>query len=364
MTTFMQGRWKVAGIAATFVVLSLAACSSGTGATTAPASAGATTAPASAGATTAPASAGATTAPASAGATTAPASAGGKTVGIVGFDTTSYMDKTFAESTAAYLQSAGFQVLSQDPKGDLGQANTICSQYVTRKVDALVVTTFALDQMAQCMAQTKAANIPVFFIASPLVAGMSGAVDVTAPPPINDVFIKYLKDNQITATLALDYSPGTPCRMRAAYREDQLAKSGLAVKETKFEFHIPGQVVESQSATAAWLAAHPAGSGKFAIWSCFADSSSGAVAALNQVGRNDAPIFTWDLTKAIVPAIQSGQIEADLFLDAKKVGEQTAQLVEGYLNGNTTPKGVAAANVILNKGNIDQFLKDNPDVIK
>ncbi|MHB8890633.1 MAG: sugar ABC transporter substrate-binding protein [Candidatus Limnocylindrales bacterium] len=345
MTRLLQGRWKVAGIAAT-VVFSLSACSSG------------------ASPTTAPASAGATTAPASAEATTEPTPAAAKTVGVVGFDTTSYMDKTFAESTAAYLQSAGFEVLSQDPKGDLGQANTICAQYVTRQVDAIVVTTFALDQMAQCMAQTKAANIPVVFIASPLVEGMAGAVDVTAPPPINDVFVKYLKDNGITDTLALDYSPGTPCRMRAAYREDLLASSGLSVKETKFEFHIPGQVVESQNATAAWLAAHPEGSGKFAIWSCFADSASGAGAALNQVGRTDAPIFTWDLTKAIVPAVQSGQIAADLFLDAKKVGEQAGQLVEGYLNGDTTPKGVAAANVILNKDNIDQFLKDNPDVIK
>ena len=38
--------------------------------------------------------------------------------------------------------------------------------------------------------------------------------------------------------------------------------------------------------------------------------------------------------------------------------------MQDYLNGDTTPKGVVAANVILNKDNIDQFLKDNPDVIK
>ena len=167
-------------------------------------------------------------------------------------------------------------MLSQDPKGDLGQANTICSQYVTRQVDAIVVITFALDQMAQCMAQTKAANIPVVFEGSPLLEGMAGAVDVTAPPPINEVFIKYLKDNGVTDTLALDYSPGTPCRLRAEYREKLLAESGLHVKETKHEFPIPGQVVDAQNATAAWLAAHPEGSGKFAIWSCFADSASGA----------------------------------------------------------------------------------------
>jgi ribose transport system substrate-binding protein len=285
-------------------------------------------------------------------------------VGIVGFDTTSPMDNTFATAAQSFLEKDGFTVLTQDPKGDPGQANTICSQYVTRQVVALLVVTFNKDQMAQCMSQADAAKIPVFFSGSPLQDGMAGAVDNTAPPPINDVFIKYLKDNGITDILSLDYSPGTPCRLRAAYREDALSKSGLNVKESKHEFPIPGQVVDSQNATAAWLAAHPASAGKFAIWSCFADSSSGAVAALNQVGRTDVPIFTWDLTKAIVPAIKTGQVAATLYLDAPGIGGQDGQLIEAWLGGNTKPQGVVAASTIVTKDNIDAVLAAHPEVMK
>lgn len=285
------------------------------------------------------------------------------TIGMVEFDTTSPIDKIFADSTRATLEAAGFEVLSQDPKGDPGQANAICSQYVTRQVDAMVVITFALDQMAQCMAQTSEAGIPVVFEGSPLLEGMAGAVDVTAPPPINDIFIKYIVDNGVTDTLALDYSPGTPCRLRAEYREKVLAEQAPNVNESKHEFPIPGQVVDAQNATAAWLAAHPEGSGTFAIWSCFADPTSGAVAALNQVGRSDVPIFTWDFGEHILPAIRNGQVAADLFLDGEAVGQQVAQLVQDALAG-AEPKGVVAANVILNKDNIDQFLEENPQVLE
>ena len=308
----------------------------------------------------------ASAAPASAGTVSkAPASAAAKpgNVGIVAFDSTSPIDKIFAESTKAKLESLGDTTLMQDPKGDPGQANTICSQYVTAKVDAIVVTVFAMDQMAQCVSSAADAKIPLFFLGGPLLAGMQGAISFTSPAPINDAFIKYVKDNGITDVLALDYSPGTPCRLRAEYRTKVLAEQAPTVNVTKHEFPIPGQVVDAQNTTAAWLAAHPAGKGKYAIWSCFADPTSGAGAALNQVGRTDVPIFTWDFNKTILPAIKSGQIAADLYLDAKKVGDTAAGLVQDYLNGNTTPKGVDAPTQVLNKDNIDQYLKDHPEAL-
>ena len=281
------------------------------------------------------------------------------TAGIVEFDTTSPIDSQFVVGARDALKNAGWKVLSQDPKGDPGQANTICTQYVTRQVKVLVVTTFAFDQMSQCMSQTKAANIPVFFIGSPLLNGMAGAVDVTSPKPINDLFVKYVKDEKVTDVLTLDYTPGTPCRIRKEYRDQQL--QGLSVKVSKHEFPIPGQVVDAQNATAAWLAAHPAGSGKLAIWSCFTDPSAGAVAAIKQANRTDIPIYTWDFNKQILAPLQSGQIAATLSLDGNKVGAQIAGLVSDYLK-DKQPKGVPAENTVLTKDNIDQTLQENPEL--
>lgn len=284
------------------------------------------------------------------------------TAGIVEFDTTSQIDALFVSGTSDALKAKGWDVVSQDPKGDPGQANTICAQYVTRKVSVLVVTTFALDQMAQCMSQAKAANIPVFFIGSPLLDGMAGSVDVTSPKPINDLFIDYLKTEKITAVLTLDYTPGTPCRLRKEYRDKKLAV--LGIKASNHEFPIPGQVVDAQNATAAWLAAHPEGSGKFAIWACFTDPTAGAVAAYNQAGRTDKiPVFTWDFNKTILEPLKTGQVAATLSLDGAAVGAQVADLVTKYLKDGT-PVGVPAANLILKSDTIDKYIADNPGSIK
>lgn len=302
-----------------------------------------------------------TEASAAASESAAPAQA---TIGLVAFDSTSPIDKIFADSTKAKLESLGNKVLMQDPKGDPGQANTICTQYVTAKVNAIIVTVFAQDQMAQCNSGAKDANIPVFYLGTPLLDGMAGAVSFVSAKPVNDAFIKYVVDNGITDVLALDYSPGTPCRLRAEYRTKLLAEQAPNVKVSKHEFPIPGQTVDAQNATAAWLAAHPEGAGKYAIWACFADPTAGAGAALNQVGRTDVSIFTWDFNKTILPAIQSGQIAADAYLNAEDVGNTAGDMVQAYLAGDTTPKGVDAPTLILTKDNVDQFVKDHPDAVK
>lgn len=305
----------------------------------------------------------AATACSSSGGTTSSGGGSAGTAGIVEFDSTSQIDALFVTGATSALKAKGYKVTSQDPSGDSGKANSICTQFVTQKVDVLIVTTFALNQMATCMSKAKSANIPVFYVGSPLEAGMAGAVDVTSPKPINDLFIKFVKDNSITDVFALDYSPGTPCRVRAAYRTQQLA-SLSNVQVSKHEFPIPGQVVDAQNATAAWLQAHPAGSGTFAIWSCFTDPTAGAVAAIKQAGRTDSiPIYTWDFNKTILAPLTAGQVAATLSLNGNDVGAQIADVIANYAKTKKA-EGVAADNTILTKDNIAQFVKDNPDSVK
>lgn len=283
------------------------------------------------------------------------------TVGIVEFDSTSPPDAAIAAGAQAGLKADGWDVVAQDPKGDPGQANSICAQFVTRQVKALMITTFADDQMAQCTSQASAANIPVFYVGSPLREGMAGAIDTTNPAPINDLFIDYVKTNKVTDVFTLDYSPGTPCRLRAEYRDERLNE--LGVKVSKHEFPVPGQVVDSQNATAAWLAAHPASSGTLAIWSCFTDASQGAVAAFNQANRSDVPIFTWDFNKQLLDPIKSGQVAATLSLDGTGVGEQVVGLINGFL-ADGTREGLNAESEVLTADTVDAYVEANPDSVK
>lgn len=284
-----------------------------------------------------------------------------KSLGIIQFDATSPIDNLFAGNTKKAFEGLGWKVSTQDPKGDLGQANAICTQWVTRKVDVLVVTTYAMDQMAQCMSQAAAAKIPVFFLGSPLLPGMAGSVSYVIPKPPNDLFIKYLKDNQVTSFLALDFTPGTPCRLRAEYREKAIKDQGITAKEYSHQFHIPGQVVESQNGTAAWLQANPAGAGKYAIWSCYSDSTEGALAAIRQAGRTDPlPIFTWDFSLSILPAIRSGQVTTVYYAPSDVANTVKDNILEYLKTG--TPKEGTPSTVLVTKDNVAQFLKDHPEV--
>jgi ABC-type sugar transport system substrate-binding protein len=285
---------------------------------------------------------------------------GGKSLGIVQFDATSPIDNLFASNTQKAFVGLGWKVFTQDPKGDLGQANSICTQWVTRHVDVIVITTYAEDQMAQCMSQAKAASIPVFFLGSPLQDGMAGSVSYVVPKAPNDLFVKYLKEHHVTNFLALDYTPGTPCRLRAQYRETAIKDAGVKAKEYSFQFHIPGQVVESQNGTASWLQANPAGAGSYAIWSCYADSTQGALAAIAQAGRTDPlPIFTWDFSQSILPAIRSGQV-VTVYYAPSDVADTVKTLILNYLKTGK-PKEGEPKTTLVSKDNVDQFLKDNPE---
>jgi ribose transport system substrate-binding protein len=286
----------------------------------------------------------------------------GKSLGIVEFDATSPIDNLFAGNTKKAFEELGWEVYTQDPKGDLGQANAICTQWVTKQVDVLVVTTYAMDQMAQCMSQANAASIPVFFLGSPLMEGMAGSVSYVIPAPPNDLFIKYLQDNEVTSFLALDFTPGTPCRLRAEYREQAIKDEGITAKEYSFQFHIPGQVVESQNGTAAWLQANPEGAGEYAIWSCYADSTQGALAAIAQAGRTDAlPIFTWDFSESILPAIREGQVATVYYAPADVANTVKDNILE-YLKTGTPAEGTPSTTLVT-QDNVEQFLTDNPDIL-
>lgn len=283
-------------------------------------------------------------------------------IGIIEFDATSPIDNLYATNTKKAFEDLGWDVNTQDPKGDLGQANSICTQWVTKQVDVLVVTTYAMDQMAQCVSQAEAADIPVFFLGGPLLDGMAGSVSYVIPAPPNDLFIEYLQDNEVTSFLALDFTPGTPCRLRAEYREQAIKDEGITADEYSFQFHIPGQVVESQNGTAAWLQANPAGAGEYAIWSCYADSTQGALAAIAQAGRTDPmPIFTWDFSLSILPAIESGQV-ATVYYDPKDVAYTVKDMILEYLDTGVPQEGTPATTLVT-QDNVEQFLLDHPEVM-
>ncbi len=281
-------------------------------------------------------------------------------VGIVNFDGAAITANSFATSLEKAARNIGWDVLNQDPKGDLGQVNTFCTQYVTRKVDAIVINIFEASQVAQCLAYAGRANIPVYFLGSSLGKGMAGAIATTVPKPINDAFNAYAAATPDLKALALTYNPGAPCREREKDLDATLAKASGSTHIDKHEITVPGQVTSALAATQAWLNGHPADKNeKLAIWACFSDPAFGALSAIKQAGRSGIPIYTWDMTGQIVDAIRKGEMTATLWVDADAMAQQLISQIQDHQAGKPARED-AAANLVITKDNVDAFLAEHP----
>ncbi|QNO36888.1 sugar ABC transporter substrate-binding protein [Protaetiibacter sp. SSC-01] len=282
------------------------------------------------------------------------------TVGIVSYDTTTLSAKSETDGAKTAMEAEGWEVLSQDPKGDAAQANTICTQYVTRQVDAIVISVFDTNQMAQCMTGAAAAQIPVFYLAGSLADGVAGAISTTAASPVNEYMIEQIKDLPKLKILAMTLQPGAPCRAREADLDEKLEAAGLSDKIEKHEVVVPGQVTDAQNATAAWLQANPESEGSdLVIWACFSDPAMGAYAALQQADR-DVPIYTWDFSDQVVEPLRSGDISAVLYIDAAGEGGQLVELIKAHLAGED-PQEVDANTIIVTPDNLEEFLAEHPE---
>jgi ribose transport system substrate-binding protein len=258
------------------------------------------------------------------------------------------------------MEAEGWEVLSQDPKGDAAQANTICTQYVTRQVDVVVISVFDTTQMAQCMAAASAASIPVFYLAGSLTDGVAGAISTDAAAPVNDYMVEQVGDLPNLKILAMTLQPGAPCRAREADLDEKLAAAGLSDKIEKHEVVVPGQVTDAQNATAAWLQANPESEGAdLVIWACFSDPAMGAYAALQQAGR-DVPIYTWDFSDQAVEPLRNGDLAAVLAIDSAGEGALLVDLIKGHLDG-AEPQQVDAGTTIVTPENLEDFLAEHPE---
>ena len=285
---------------------------------------------------------------------------GSLTVGIVSYDTTTLAAKAETDAAKAAMEKEGWTVVTQDPKGDAAQANTICTQFITRQVNVIVISVFDTTQMAQCMTGAAAAEIPVFYLAGSLQDGVAGAISTTVAPPINEYMIEQIKDLPKLKILAMTLQPGAPCRAREADLDEKLKAAGLSDKIEKHEVVGPGQVTDAQNATAAWLQANPESEGAdLVIWACFADPAMGAYAALQQAGRQ-VPIYTWDFSAQVVEPIRKGYLAAVLAIDSAGEGAQIVDLIKGHLKGDK-PQEVDAATTVVTPDNLDDFLAEHPE---
>jgi len=296
-----------------------------------------------------------------AGLLSATGAADAKTLGIVALLANDALNIDVIAGATEGAKAAGWDVKVIDTQASADKANAAMNTFAVEKVDAMFVLAFASTSVGSGLEAARQAHIPVAMWGGELVPGV---VVATSGRQVGDDSAKYLlsKVGDNADILALTFHPGKLCIDRGNAFEDAVkGKSGIHV--TYSEIQVPGQVQNGNALAQAWLTSHPAGgAAKLGIWSCWDEPTTGAVAALRQAGRTDVVVSSVNGSAQAVQMVKDGDMTATTWQPAYEEGKQVfkAILDAEAAGASWTPKLIAIPGIVVNSGNVDQFMKEHP----
>jgi ribose transport system substrate-binding protein len=285
------------------------------------------------------------------------------TIGVVRFASSDPASESILNAYVDYAEDQGWSVSSVDSQGAPDKAISGISNYVQKDVDLILIGVFPSNTLAAGVRQAEAAGIPVVSVGGGTAEGVQASLDFgrsNAEGTSNLLIDDLGGEGEV---LLLGYKSGLPCVGREEEFVDQIESTSIEV--TRQEVPIPGQVEASTEFTRAWLATHPTGTGKLAIWGCFGDPALGAIAALREAGRTDVLVYGHDGTPAAIEAVRSGDLRATSFFDPAAeggtLGELTPQLIEAGVEAD--PRDLAPTMHLVTPDNVAEFLEEFPDAL-
>lgn len=285
-------------------------------------------------------------------------------LGIVSISANEANNARFIKGAREEAAKKGWDVSVIDAQGSADQANAAMQNLVQRKAHAIIDLVFPVSSLGAGIAAAKGASVPVATWGGGLGNGVV-ATDGSGGPlatPIIEMLVKNL--GGAGALLELTYHTGEVCRQREQVADGILAKSP-GIKVTKDEVRIPGYFQDGAQYATAWLAAHPAGSAKLAIWGCWDDPAIGAISALRQQGRTDVQVYGENGNAQAIEAIQKGRMTATAWQDSGKEGERLVDTLEEAIKAGASwqPKAVEVPPVVVTQANVAEFIKAHPDAL-
>jgi ribose transport system substrate-binding protein len=285
-----------------------------------------------------------------------------KLLGIVSIAATEANNVRYIAGATAAAKEDGWTVSVIDAAGSADQANAAIQNFAGRGAAAIIDMVFPYSSIGAGLAAAKSADIPVVTWGGGLggsIAATSGSGAPIAQPVIDKMVADLGGKGEI---LALTYRTGEVCRNRETLMDEVLAKHP-DIKVTKNEVRIPGYFEDGAQYANAWLASHPAGDGKLAIWGCWDDPAIGAIGALRQQGRDDVLVYGVNGNAQAIENIKNGHMTATAWEDSYAEGYQMVKLLKDIkaAGASWAPKAAEVPAVLVTKDNVEAFLKDHPD---
>jgi len=287
-----------------------------------------------------------------------------KLLGLVSITVNDPNNQAVIAGAQAEAQVKGWQVSVVDANGSADQANAAIENFVQRKAIAIIDLVFPTTSLRAGLAAAKQAKIPVGTWGGGLGDGVV-VTDGDGGPFAEPIVEKMVKDmGGKGAVLALTYHTGQVAREREQILDKYLANYP-AIKVQKEEVHIPGYLQDGAQYATAWLASHPAGKEKLAIWGSWDDPTLGAISALKQAHRTDVLTYGENGDPAAIAAVKDNSMTATEWEDGQAEGKALVDSLSDAMTAGASwePKTINVPGILVDSSTIDQFLKDHPNAI-
>ncbi len=288
-----------------------------------------------------------------------------KLLGIVTITATDANNARVIQGATAAAKAAGWTVEVVDAAGNADQANTAISNFVSKGAGMIFDLVFPTTSLGAGLAAAKGAGIPVATWGGGLGNGVVMTTGDGAPfaAPSTQQLIDDLKGGG--SVLALTYRTGQVCRDREALFDKMLA-SHPDIKVSKNEVNIPGFLQDGAKYATAWLAGHPAGSGKLAIWGCWEDPTLGAISGIKQLGRTDVLTYGINGSSTAIKAVQDGSLTSTVYEDGVKEGKTMFTTTQDAIKAGSswTAKTVEVPGILVTSTTVASFVASHPEALK
>jgi ribose transport system substrate-binding protein len=283
-----------------------------------------------------------------------------KTVGIVDLVESDPLNQEVIKGVTAAASVKGWHVKVFDANGNADAANSAFRTYASEHVNMILDLAFPTTSVRAGLEAARAAHIPVGGWGSGLAPGiLMTTVDDVGLPSANALLKAMGGPKGSGSVLALFYTGGQVCRERQAVLLHVLKQApGVKVDVQNVTIQATAQ---GQQFTTAWLATHPAGSGRLAVWGCWDSPMYGAIAAIRAAGRHDVMTFSINGSPPALQDVKNGSLTNEVWENGYQEGVVVFNTTLAGIDTLAahkpwTPKVVAVPGIDLTKKNIDSFL--------
>jgi ribose transport system substrate-binding protein len=234
--------------------------------------------------------------------------------------------------------------------------NNAIENYVTQKVDGIVLVAIDVNGVKPAITAAKKAGIPVIAVDAQIPQGDNiafvGVDNTKAGEDIGSFFADYVKKD-----MGGKAKVGIVGALNSFIQNQRLDgfKKTAAASGVTFADTVDGQNVQDVALTASenLMTANPSMN---AIYATGEPALIGAVSAVDTAGRKDSvKVFGWDLTAQAIKGIDEGWVVAVVQQDPYTEGKVAIESLESLKKGGKVDPIIHVPVTIVTKANVDKY---------